>query len=66
MWLTVSAKSGMLKDRDYDVTPYIIAHILRQIRNGSAKSARCTLEMGVGRRRVRGGLWGGGWVKPRL
>ena len=49
MWLTVSAKSGMLKDRDYDVTPYIIAHILRQIRKGSAKSARCTVEMGVGR-----------------
>ena len=34
------AKSVMLKDRDYDVTPYISAHILRQIRNGSAKSAR--------------------------
>ena len=38
--VTVYAKSGMLKDRDYDVTPYIIAHILRQIRKGSAKSAR--------------------------
>ena len=28
----------MLKDRDYDVMPYIIAHIYLQIRNGSAKS----------------------------
>ena len=27
----------MLKDRDYDVTPYIIAHIYPQIRDGSAK-----------------------------
>ena len=66
MRLKCLAKSGMLKDRDYDVTAYIIAHILRQIRNGSAKSARCTVEMGDGRRRVRGDLWGGGWGKPRL
>ena len=40
MILMCLPKSVMLKDRDYDVTPYIIAHILRQIRNGSAKSAR--------------------------
>ena len=33
-------KSVMLKDRDYDVTPYIIAHIYPQIRKGSAKSTR--------------------------
>ena len=54
----------MLKYRDYDVTPYIIAHILPQIRNGSAKSARCTVEMGDGRRRVRGGveMVGEGWL----
>ena len=43
----------MLKDRDYDVTPYIIAHILRQIRNGSAKSAGWG---GDGRRTVRVGV----------
>ncbi len=47
----------MLKDRDYDVTPYIIAHILRQIRNGSAKSASWG---GDGRRRLVGGWVGGG------
>ena len=43
----------MLKDRDYDVTPYIIAHILRQIRKGSANSARWG---GDGRRTVRVGV----------
>ena len=40
MTISVYAKSVMLKDRDYDVTPYIIAHILRQIRKGSANSTR--------------------------
>ena len=30
----------MLKYRNYDVTPYIIAHIYLQIRKGSAKSTR--------------------------
>ena len=40
MTVSVYAKSVMLKDRDYDVTPYIIAHILRQIRKGSANSTR--------------------------
>ena len=56
----------MLKDRDYDVTPHIIAHMYLQMRGGvgegvggvvwiwSAKSARCT-----GRRRVGGGPWVG-------
>ena len=38
--VTVVSKSGMLKDRNYDVTPYIIAHIYLQIRKGSAKSTR--------------------------
>ena len=36
-------KSTMLKDRDYDVTPYIIAHMY----------PKCTR----GRRTVRGVLW---------
>ena len=47
----------MLKDRDYDVTPYIIAHLYLQMGGGvderlrgvvwiwSAKSARCTVKM---------------------
>ena len=34
------AKCAMLKDRDYDVTPYIIAQEVRQMRGWSAKSAR--------------------------
>ena len=27
LWFSPSAKSVRLKDRDYDVTPYIIAHL---------------------------------------
>ena len=51
-----SPKSVRLKDRDYDVTPNIIAHMYPQIRNGSVKdarwrwsvkSARCTVKMVV-------------------
>ena len=33
----ISPKSVRLKDRDYDVTPYIIAHMYPQISNGSVK-----------------------------
>ena len=36
-------KSVRLKDRDYDVTPNIIAHMYPQIRNGSVKE--CEVEM---------------------
>ena len=47
-------ESAMLKDRDYDVTPYIIAHILRQIRGWSAKSTRWEPEViGTGSARNR-------------
>ena len=42
----------MLKDRDYDVTPYIIAHLYLQMHQGSAKV--CEVYCGYGRRRVRG------------
>ena len=49
-------KSTMLKDRDYDVTPYIIAHMYPQMHQGSANSARCIVDMGDCRRRVRGVL----------
>ena len=45
----------MLKDRDYDVTPHIIAHMYLQMRGGSVKD--CEVDMGDGRRRVRGVLW---------
>ena len=49
--------SAMLKDRDYDVTPHIIAHIDSKCAGGvgegvggvvwrwSSKSARCTVDM---------------------
>ena len=37
----------MLKDRDYDVTPYIIGHIYLQMSGGSVNSARCTVKMVV-------------------
>ena len=47
-----SPKSVRLKDRDYDVTPYIIAHMYPQISNGSAKV--CEVYCGYCRRRVRG------------
>ena len=33
---------------------------------GRRRSARCTVEMGDGRKRVRGVLWGGDWGKRRL
>ena len=33
----------MLKDRDYDVTPHIIAHLYPQIHQGSAKE--CEVDM---------------------
>ena len=36
-------KSVRLKDRDYDVTPNIIAHMYPQISNGSVKE--CEVEM---------------------
>ena len=36
-------KSVRLKDRNYDVTPNIIAHMYPQIRNGSVKE--CEVEM---------------------
>ena len=64
----------MLKDRDYDVTPYIIlilslifAPNAPGVGEGlrgvvwifSAKSARCTVKMCDGRRRVGGGPWVG-------
>ena len=65
----------MLKDRDYDVTPHIILIVsltLTQNARGvgegvggvvwrwSSTSARCTVDMGGCRRRVRG------WGKRRL
>ena len=37
MWWTTSPKCTMLKDRDYDVTPYIIAHLYPQMHQGSVK-----------------------------
>ena len=46
-------KCTMLKDRDYDVTPYIIAHMYPQMHQGSANSARCIVEMGDCWRRGR-------------
>ena len=39
-------KSVRLKDRDYDVTPNIIAHMYPQIRNGSVKE--CEVYCGDG------------------
>ena len=41
----------MLKDRDYDVTPHIIAHMYLQMRGGSVKD--CEVEMGACLRRGR-------------
>ena len=41
-----SPKSTMLKDRDYDVTPHIIAHLYPQIHQGSAKE--CEVYCGDG------------------
>ena len=41
----------MLKDRDYDVTPHIIAHMYLQMRGGSVKD--CEVEMGACWRRGR-------------
>ena len=46
----------MLTDRDYDVTPYIIAHIVAQMSGWSGKSARWGGD-GDGRGRV------GGWLR---
>ena len=43
MWFMTSPNSVRLKDRDYDVTPHIIAHMYPQIRNGSVKE--CEVEM---------------------
>ena len=52
-WRT-SSKCTRLKDRDYDVTPYIIAHLYLQMHQGSAKV--CEVYCEDGRRRVaRGG-----------
>ena len=44
-------KCTMLKDRDCDVTPYIIAHMYPQMHQGSANSARCIVDMGDCRHR---------------
>ena len=41
----------MLKDRDYDVTHHIIAHMYLQMRGGSVKD--CEVEMGACWRRGR-------------
>ena len=38
---------------NYDVTPHIIGHIYPQMRKGSAKSARCIVDMGACWRRGR-------------
>ena len=61
-----SPKSTMLKDRDYDVTPHIIAHLYPQIHQGSAKECEvdmvgeeCEVYCEDGRRRVGGGPWVG-------
>ena len=43
MWWTTSPKCTMLKDRDYDVTPYIIAHLYPQMHQGLAKV--CEVDM---------------------
>ena len=43
MCWTSASKSVRLKDRDYDVTLNIIAHMYLQIRNGSVKE--CEVEM---------------------
>ena len=45
--------SAMLKDRDYDVTPHIIAHIDSKCAGGIGEG----VGGGDGRRRVRGVLW---------
>ena len=47
-------KCTMLKDRDYDVTPHIIAHLYPQMHQGLAKV--CEAYCGYCRRRVRGVL----------
>ena len=54
MCWTTSPKCTMLKDRDYDVTPYIIAHLYPQMHQGLAKV--CEVYCGYCRRRVRGVL----------
>ena len=53
MRFSPTPKSTMLKDRDYDVTPYIIADMYPQMHQGSANSARCIVEMGDCWRRGR-------------
>ena len=56
MGMRTATYSAMLKDRDYDVTPHIIAHIDSKcagvlvkewevVWRWSAKSARCTVKM---------------------
>ena len=61
-------KSVRLKDRDYDVTPNIIAHMYPQIRNGSVKE--CEVEMlyavAVYTCRCRGLLCRCRWRRPYL
>ena len=53
IWIVIRVpKCTMLEDRDYDVTPYIIAHLYPQMHQGSAKSARCTVEMVVDNHKV--------------
>ena len=58
--------SAMLKDRDYDVTPHIIAHIVSKCAGGSVKEwevemvvEECEVYCEDGRRRVGGGPWVG-------
>ena len=49
-----ASKWAMLKDRDYDVTPHIIAHMYLQMSGGGRwKIARCIVEMGACWRRGR-------------
>ena len=40
-----SSKCTMLKDRDYDVTPYIIAHLYSKCTRGRRRSGRCSVDM---------------------
>ena len=47
MWFSPSTKCTRLKDRDYDVTPYIIAHLCAKCTRGWRRFARCSVEMVV-------------------
>ena len=60
MWLTSTSKSGRGGNGDYDVTPYIFLilslNFTSKSGRGRRRFARCTVEMGDCRRRVRGVL----------